>query len=167
MFSRLQAHNNCHCLRAFCISRLSRCLPSHSSSFFFPPKCRCSTHPLPLLTLILFCVSYASRSPGYLFNSHFYFVLPPLHGYSHKARFFSECQTSILRNFENRFLPFSVASTPSFRHWSPPYVVVHMLVGHQAIFSSNFNARGWSSCAFGFLVASLLSPFCSRFLRGL
>ena len=103
------------------------------------------------------------RSPAYLFNSNFYFVLPPLHGYSHKARFFSECQTSILRNFENRFLPFSVASTPSFRHWSPPYVVDHMLVDRQAIFASNFNARGWSSCAFGFLVASLLSLFFSRF----
>ena len=107
------------------------------------------------------------RSPGYLFNSHFYFVLPPRHGYSHKARLFSECQTSILRNFENRFLPFSVASTPSFRHWSPPYVVAHMLGDRQAIFASNFNARGRSSCAFGFLVASLLSPFFSRFLRGL
>ena len=62
-----------------------------------------------------FCSAFLMlpRSPGFLFNSNFYFVLPPLHGYSHEARFFSECQTSILRNFENRFLPFSVASTLS------------------------------------------------------
>ena len=55
LFSRLQAHNNCYCLRAFCISRLSLCVSSHSSSFVFLPKCRCSTHPLPLLTLFVLC----------------------------------------------------------------------------------------------------------------
>jgi hypothetical protein len=38
-----------------------------------------------------------------------------------------------------------------------------MLVDRQAIFASNFNARGWSSCAFGFLVAPLLSLVFSRF----
>ena len=124
-------------------------------------------HPSSALVDAYFVSRFSCFPPVHLFNSDFYFVLPPLHGYSHKARLFSECQTSILRNFENRFLPFSVASTPSFRHWSPPYVVAHMLVGHQAIFSSNFNARGRSSCAFGFLVASLLSLFFSRFLCGL
>ena len=115
VFSRLQAHNNCYCLRTFCISRLSRCFPSHSSSFVFLPKCRCSIHPLPLLTLISFCVSYASPVSWLPVQFSFLFCVAASPWLQSQGTFLlgMSCQTSILRNFENRFLPFSVASTLS------------------------------------------------------